>query len=131
MITGGILGIVALRLVVGQLIVLVERYPALVDGAFIIIAWIGAKLCARLAARGRLRRASRSRSGRRWSLVVVIFVMALIYARMQGPVEPGEVDTAEGAGGGSASQEEAFLGRGRRRAVAADLGPIAIAGPPA
>jgi predicted tellurium resistance membrane protein TerC len=43
-VTGGLLGIVALRLVVGQLIVLVERYPALVDGAFIIIGWIGLKL---------------------------------------------------------------------------------------
>ena len=43
--TGGLLGIVALRLVVGQLITLVERYPALVDGAFVIIAWIGVKLC--------------------------------------------------------------------------------------
>src|SRR5438046_3128731 len=36
--TGGLLGIVALRLVVGQLIALVQRYPTLVDGAFIIIA---------------------------------------------------------------------------------------------
>ena len=44
-ITGGILGIVAMRLVAGQLIVLVQRYPALVDGAFIIIAWVGLKLC--------------------------------------------------------------------------------------
>ena len=44
-ITGGILGIVAMRLVVGQLIALVQRYPALVDGAFIIIAWVGFKLC--------------------------------------------------------------------------------------
>ena len=43
-ITGGILGIVAMRLVVGQLLALVERYPALVDGAFIIIAWVGVKL---------------------------------------------------------------------------------------
>ena len=43
-ITGGILGIVAMRLVVGQLLVLVQRYPALVDGAFIIIAWVGIKL---------------------------------------------------------------------------------------
>src|SRR6185503_2740009 len=42
--TGGILGIVAMRLVVGQLLVLIERYPALVDGAFIIIAWVGLKL---------------------------------------------------------------------------------------
>src|SRR6476659_2829306 len=44
-IAGGILGIVAMRLVVGQLLALVQRYPALVDGAFIIIAWVGFKLC--------------------------------------------------------------------------------------
>jgi YkoY family integral membrane protein len=43
-ITGGILGIVAMRLVIGQLLVLVQRYPALVDGAFVIIAWVGVKL---------------------------------------------------------------------------------------
>jgi YkoY family integral membrane protein len=43
-ITGGILGIVAMRLVIGQLLVIVQRYPALVDGAFIIIAWVGIKL---------------------------------------------------------------------------------------
>src|SRR5436190_158373 len=42
--SGGILGIVAMRLVVGQLIKLIERYPALVDGAFVIIAWVGIKL---------------------------------------------------------------------------------------
>lgn len=42
--SGGILGIVALRLVVGQLLTLIERYPALVDGAFVIIAWVGIKL---------------------------------------------------------------------------------------
>src|SRR5207247_4206167 len=42
--SGGILGIVAMRLVVGQLIALIERYPALVDGAFVIIAWVGVKL---------------------------------------------------------------------------------------
>src|SRR5687768_6124620 len=43
-ITGGILGIVALRLVVGQLLVIIQKYPALVDGAFIIIGWVGIKL---------------------------------------------------------------------------------------
>jgi YkoY family integral membrane protein len=43
-ITGGILGIIAMRLVIGQLLVLVQRYPALVDGAFVIIAWVGIKL---------------------------------------------------------------------------------------
>jgi YkoY family integral membrane protein len=42
--TGGILGIVAMRLVIGQLLALVQRYPTLVDGAFIIIGWVGLKL---------------------------------------------------------------------------------------
>ena len=42
--TGGLLGIVALRIVVGQLLGLIKRYPALVDGAFVIIAWVGIKL---------------------------------------------------------------------------------------
>src|SRR4249920_541046 len=42
--TGGILGIVMMRLVIGKLLSLVERYPVLVDGAFVIIAWVGVKL---------------------------------------------------------------------------------------
>ena len=43
-ITGGVLGIIAMRLVIGKLLALVRRYPALVDGAFVIIAWVGIKL---------------------------------------------------------------------------------------
>src|ERR687888_1606635 len=35
--SGGILGIMMMRLVIGQLLAIVERYPPLVDGAFIII----------------------------------------------------------------------------------------------
>src|SRR6266550_9002964 len=42
--TGGILGIIMMRLVIGRLMSLVERYPPLVDAAFIIIAWVGFKL---------------------------------------------------------------------------------------
>src|SRR4029079_478459 len=42
--TGGILGIVMMRMVIGQLLSLVDRYPPLVDGAFIIIAWVAIKL---------------------------------------------------------------------------------------
>ena len=33
-----------MRLVIGQLLAIVRRYPALVDGAFVIIAWVGIKL---------------------------------------------------------------------------------------
>ena len=41
---GGLLGIVMMRLVIGRLLSLIERYPPLVDGAFLIIFWVGAKL---------------------------------------------------------------------------------------
>lgn len=43
---GGIMGIIAMRLVVGQLLELIRRYPALVDGAFVIIGWVAVKLVA-------------------------------------------------------------------------------------
>jgi YkoY family integral membrane protein len=42
--SGGILGIIAMRLVIGQLLTIVRRYPPIVDGAFVIIAWVGLKL---------------------------------------------------------------------------------------
>ena len=43
-VTGGLLGVIAMRLVIGRLLALVERYPTLVDGAFIIIGWVAIKL---------------------------------------------------------------------------------------
>jgi len=43
-IAGGFLGIVMMRLVIGRMLALVERFPALVDGAFVIIGWVGTKL---------------------------------------------------------------------------------------
>ena len=42
--TGGILGIIAMRDGDRPLLTVVRRYPALVDGAFVIIAWVGIKL---------------------------------------------------------------------------------------
>jgi YkoY family integral membrane protein len=85
-ITGGILGLVAMRVIAAQLLKLVERYPPLVDGAFIIIAWIGIQLSIEyLDARGYIsldipRAAS-------LGLIVAIFAAAYIYARIKGPVE--------------------------------------------
>ena len=83
-ITGGILGIIAMRLVIGQLLTLVRRYPALVDGAFIIIAWVGIKLLVEYF------------HGLGWihfevprwmslGLIVVIFGLSFFYARKHGP----------------------------------------------
>jgi YkoY family integral membrane protein len=83
-ITGGILGVIAMRLVIGQLLVLVSRYPALVDGAFVIIAWVGIKLVLEyLHAAGFVHF-----EVPRWlslGLIVVIFAAALLWARMEGP----------------------------------------------
>ncbi|HUL74681.1 MAG TPA: hypothetical protein VLT86_16340 [Vicinamibacterales bacterium] len=42
--TGGLLGVLAMRLVVSQLIEVMRRYPALVHAAFAIIAWVAVRL---------------------------------------------------------------------------------------
>lgn len=88
-ITGGLLGIVTMRMVIGKLLSLVRRYPALVDGAFIIIAWVGLKL-------------GEEYLHTAWhvgpeipqvfsiSLIVAIFTIAFVYAKMQGPVETAD-----------------------------------------
>jgi YkoY family integral membrane protein len=91
--TGGILGIVAMRLVIGQLLVIVRRYPALVDGAFIIIAWVGLKLFIEYFHAIDVI----TFEVPRWlslSLIVVIFAIAFVYARRHdaGPGEPGPDD---------------------------------------
>jgi len=79
---GGILGIVAMRMVVGQLIKLIERYPALVDGAFVIIAWVGVELVLEyLHAAGFVHFEIPS-----WislGLIVVIFFASFLWARHQ------------------------------------------------
>ena len=43
-VAGGLLGVIAMRAVIGQLLALVTRYPTLVDGAFVIIGWVAIKL---------------------------------------------------------------------------------------
>jgi YkoY family integral membrane protein len=83
--TGGLLGIVAMRLVVGQLLTIVRRYPALVDGAFVIIAWIGVKLLIEyLHVLGLVH----FEINKWWSFAIigVIFGVSYLYARSKGPV---------------------------------------------
>src|SRR5687768_7052988 len=90
-ITGGILGVIAMRLVIGQLLSLVNRYPTLVDGAFIIIAWVGVKLVLEyLHAAGYI-----EWEVPKWlslGLIVVIFAVAFVMARMEGPVEADDLE---------------------------------------
>ena len=93
-IAGGLLGIVAMRLVAGQLIELIRKYPAIVDGAFIIIGWVAIKLVAEYA------------HDVHWvtfvipkslsiGLIIVIFTVSYLYARKQGPREPQPDHSAE------------------------------------
>ena len=92
-ITGGVLGIIAMRLVIGQLLRIVRRYPALVDAAFVIIAWVAVKLLVEY-----LNTAGYTTLHiNKWisfGLIAVIFVAAYIYARRQGPVEDDEEEQA-------------------------------------
>jgi YkoY family integral membrane protein len=43
---GGVLGIIAMRLVAGVFLVLLERFKGLASGAYVLVAWIGLKLLA-------------------------------------------------------------------------------------
>lgn len=45
-ITGGIIGIIAMRMVAGVFLDVIKRFPKLVDGAYIIVFFIGLKLFA-------------------------------------------------------------------------------------
>lgn len=85
-ITGGILGVIAMRLVIGQLLSLVNKYPPLVDGAFVIIAWVGIKLLLEyLHAAGHI--AFQVPKPISLGLIVVIFVVSFIWSKIRGPAE--------------------------------------------
>jgi YkoY family integral membrane protein len=94
-ITGGILGIITMRMVIGQLLAIVRRYPALVDGAFIIIAWVGIKLLIEyLHVEGLIH--FEVNKWMSFGLIVLIFLVSYLYARRQGPVpdDAGQRDEA-------------------------------------
>ena len=88
-VTGGILGIITMRMVIGQLLAIVRRYPALVDGAFIIIAWVGVKLLIEY-----LHLSGYIHFGiNKWvsfGLIILIFGASYLYARRRGPVPDDE-----------------------------------------
>jgi predicted tellurium resistance membrane protein TerC len=68
------------------LLVLVNRYPALVDGAFIIIAWVGIKLLLEWGHGAGYIHFEIPR----WlslGLIVIIFAIAFIWAKIEGPAE--------------------------------------------
>jgi predicted tellurium resistance membrane protein TerC len=84
-VTGGLLGILAMRLLIGKLLNVVQRYPPLVDGAFVIIAWVGIKLLLEFLHQLEVVPFALPK----WlslGLIVVIFGIAYFYARKRGPV---------------------------------------------
>jgi len=89
--SGGFLGIVMMRLLIGQLLTLVDRYPPLVDGAFVIIGWVGAKLLVEfLHALGYVPFAIPM-----WVslvVIVIIFSIAFVYALRQERHRPTRQD---------------------------------------
>ena len=92
-ITGGVLGIIAMRMVIGQLLAIVRKYPALVDGAFVIIGWVAIKLFVEyLGQAGYIH----FHIDKTFSLavIVVIFTIAYLYARKQGPADVDLEDDA-------------------------------------
>lgn len=93
-VTGGILGIVAMRVVAGKLIALIRRYPAIVDGAFVIIGWVAIKLLLEYAHAMHWIAWEVPRSVS-LGIIAVIFAAAYLYARSKGPQsdEPPENST--------------------------------------
>ena len=92
-ITGGILGIITMRLVIGRLLVIVRRYPAIVDGAFIIIAWVGIKLLIEyMRVQGWIH--IEINKWFSFGLIVLIFVISYVYARRVGPATEAVEDEA-------------------------------------
>jgi len=94
-VSGGFLGIVMMRLLIGQMLTLVDRYPPLVDGAFIIISWVGAKLLVEfLHAQGYVGFIIPT-----WfslTLIVVIFLAALLYSVVEERRGPHPPPTGQG-----------------------------------
>lgn len=91
--TGGLIGIVAMRVVIAQLLAIVRRYPSLVDGAFIIIAIVGLKLLLEYAAAMNWVHFEMPK----WfslGVIAVVFLAAYVIARRKGPVPDLEDEAA-------------------------------------
>jgi YkoY family integral membrane protein len=91
--TGGLIGIVAMRLVISQLLAIVRRYPTIVDGAFVIIALVGAKLLLEYA----VAMEWIAFEVPKWlslALIAVTFAIAYLQARRKGPVDMESDDDA-------------------------------------
>jgi YkoY family integral membrane protein len=95
-ITGGILGIIAIRLLTGQLLAVIRRYPRIVDGAYVIIAWIGIKLSLEYL---HAIHVTTFEVPKEVSLAIVVFLFlaSYVYARKRPSSDPELVETTRDA----------------------------------
>jgi predicted tellurium resistance membrane protein TerC len=116
-ITGGLLGIIAMRMLIGQLLNFVQRYPPLVDGAFVIIAWVGIKLLIEYLHQLHYI----GFEVPKWlslGVIVVIFTAAYAYARRIGAVEVADdapPDAAEALFADTDAEPDGTPASGERR----------------
>jgi YkoY family integral membrane protein len=105
--TGGLLGIIAMRVLIGQVLSLVRRYPAVVDGAYVIVAWVGVKLVLEYLHAIHVIGFEIPR----WigiGIVLVLFVLSTIYAMIKGKAAEKELAASERA---AAAAEAAITGK--------------------
>jgi YkoY family integral membrane protein len=129
-VTGGVLGIIMMRLLTGYVLTLVKRYPKLIDGAYIVVAWVGLKLVLEylhdLNINATVLGTHVEFEGHRWfphishevgvGVVVVLFTGCLLYARAHG--NPALSQTADDA---AAMMADADRAEPRRENAPAEL----------
>jgi len=82
-----------MRVVIARLLAIVRKYPTLVDGAFVIIAFVGAKLLLEYAHAMEWIHFEPPR----WislTVIAVTFLIAYVHARRKGPVPESPDDDA-------------------------------------
>lgn len=72
--TGGVLGLIAMRFVAQGFLVLIKRYPTIVDGAYLIVGWVAIKLVIEYLHR----MAVIEFEIPRWVTLVIIFVIFVV-----------------------------------------------------
>ncbi|MFN3648145.1 MAG: TerC family protein [Armatimonadota bacterium] len=94
-VTGGLLGILMMRMLTLQVLALVKKYPKLIDGAYIVVAWVGVKLLWEyIHVTTHLLPELPKQIG--IGVVIVLFVAAFLYAR-QFPAPPEEIAATSSA----------------------------------
>ncbi len=87
--SGGLLGVVAMRVVVSTLVALIRTYPALVEGAFVIIAWVGGKLLLEYAHQMAWVRWEVPQAISLGVVVAILLVSSLVARRRKAPLSEG------------------------------------------